>query len=570
MFSKFFSSLIITIIFTSVLDAQIGDLLWAKQFGGPSADFTMGVSIAVDASGNVYSTGFFEDTVDFDPGLPLYELKSKGFSDIYISKLDKNGNFLWAKSIGGVADDIGVNIGLDPFGDVYVTGSFRDTADFDTGTGVLNLISKGKDDGFILKLNAAGVFLWAKQYGSISNDIGYSIAFDKSGNSYSCGQFLGLVDFGKSPNIENLTSNGDYDAFVLKLDKNGNTIWAKNIGGALKDQAISIAVDDNSNVFATGLFKGTADFDPSQIVNTLTSIGAEDIFILKLDGSGNYKWAKQLGGAQFDQRVNLAIDKQSNVFTTSLFYAKADFDPSAATFYLTPSGLSDVFISKLDSNGIFKWAKKTEGSSSTCETVSLALDKDGAVYFTGSYSGEVDFDPGPNKATFKSSIENMFIVKWDAAGNYVWGKNYGDVDRESGTGLTVDNLKNVYCTGRFRGTLECNPGGNPYLLDSEGKDFNAFIIKIKYIPTVSTYEIINEDVHNYPNPVYDFIYLDAKKLDLNRIEHVCIYDVLGKMVFQSKFKNGQNQIEIKSINAGHYTIQLQTQEGLIIKKFIKY
>ncbi len=141
---------------------------------------------------------------------------------------------------------------------------------------------------FIFKISATGTFLWAKQIGGSSDDLGYSISFDKNGNVYTCGTFGGLADIGLGTN--NLVSNGNNDAYIVKLDKNGNYIWAKSIGGLSNDQAISLAVDGNQNVFVTGLFKGTVDFDPSSLVKNMSSIGTQDIFILKLDGDGKFKW----------------------------------------------------------------------------------------------------------------------------------------------------------------------------------------------------------------------------------------------------------------------------------------
>ncbi len=131
-------------------------------------------------------------------------------------------------------------------------------------------------------LNAQSL-TWAKAMSGNANDIGYSIKTDASGNVYTTGYFQGTVDFDPSAGLANLTSVGGQDIFVSKLDVNGNFIWARAMGGISNDYALSIAIDAGGNVYTTGYFEGTADFDPSASVANLTSAGSGDIFISKLD-----------------------------------------------------------------------------------------------------------------------------------------------------------------------------------------------------------------------------------------------------------------------------------------------
>ena len=119
--------------------------------------------ISVDAAGNVYTTGFFSRTVDFDPGAETANLTSAGAADIFVSKLDNAGNFVWARNMGGTSGDFDVGLGVivDAAGNVYTTGYFNGTADFDPGAGTANLTSAGGADIFISKLDNAGNFVWA-------------------------------------------------------------------------------------------------------------------------------------------------------------------------------------------------------------------------------------------------------------------------------------------------------------------------------------------------------------------------------------------------------------------------
>ena len=160
--------------------------------------------VAVDGSGNVYTTGFFEGTADFDPENVTAgdTLVSAGGSDIFVSKLDSAGNFVWAKQMGGGDDDQGHGVAVDGSGNVYTTGHFRSTADFDPGTGVFDLMSSRPEAGpsldlFVSKLDSAGNFVWARQMGGTGSDQGEDVAVDDRGNVYTTGvvdRFLGPFD----------------------------------------------------------------------------------------------------------------------------------------------------------------------------------------------------------------------------------------------------------------------------------------------------------------------------------------------------------------------------------------
>jgi hypothetical protein len=209
------------------LNAQNLTFEWANKMGGTSED--VGLSIVTDANGNVYSTGYFGGTADFDPSLGVMNLNSKGDRDIFIQKLDEDGNLLWVKEIGGIGRDVGFSIDVDVNGSIYITGYFQGVVDFDPDSGITNLTANGGIDIFIQKLNKNGKLLWVKQMSGTGIDVGLSINIDLNGNIYSTGYFQSVVDFDPNSGITNLTSNGDNDIFINKLDSNGNLLWAKQI-----------------------------------------------------------------------------------------------------------------------------------------------------------------------------------------------------------------------------------------------------------------------------------------------------------------------------------------------------
>ncbi|RJX19731.1 MAG: hypothetical protein C4563_07445 [Desulfobulbus sp.] len=340
-------------IFISKLDGN-GNFVGAWTMGGTADDY--GYGILVDGGGNIYTTGYFKNTVDFDPGQGTANLSSASVNveDIFISKLDNNGTFVWAKTIGGTSADVGLGISLYSTGNVYLTGWFQGTVDF----GAEQLTSAGGSrDIYVSKLDSSGNFLWSRAMGGISEDIGQAVAVDSMGNVLSTGWFIGTADFDPGAGIVNLVTDplSASDIFVSKLDGDGNFLWARAMGGLAADVGYGIAVDGANNVFTTGGFNGTADFDPGAGTFNLVSAGAEDIFISKLTASGHLVWAGAMGGPSADYGFDLAASADGTVHATGVFQGAADFDPGAGALNLTSAGFEDIFVCKLAGPDPFPW-----------------------------------------------------------------------------------------------------------------------------------------------------------------------------------------------------------------------
>nr|MBA2250964.1 SBBP repeat-containing protein [Chitinophagaceae bacterium] len=409
-----------------------GNFIWAKQLGGAADD--IGLALAVDASGNVYTTGSFEGTGDFDPGAGNFSMTSSGTDDIFISKLDSSGNFIWAKQLGGPGNGASLydrvyDIAVDASENVYTTGYFHNVVDFDPGPGTYELATSDPFDYdiFVSKLDGNGNFVWAKQMGGMYNETGTSIAVDANENVYTTGTFNGRGDF--DPGIDSFilaatgfsqTSLGGNDIFVSKLNASGNFVWAKQMGGqhvtglSLEDYSSSIAVDVKGNVYTTGYFPGTADFDPGPSTYNLTPMGGRDIFISKLNASGNFVWAKQIGGPYAEEGNSIAVDTSGNVYTTGYFIGNVDFDPANGPYYyLNSTDISNpaIFVSKLNTDGNFLWAKAFRGFGGNGYGLSITVDNSGNAYTTGTFFGSVDFDPGLDAYNLDYSVGAIFVSK---------------------------------------------------------------------------------------------------------------------------------------------------------------
>ena len=229
-----------------------GNIIWTKGTGGASSDIVYGID--VDNSGNIHVTGYFNSTVDFGgTGNSLTTVGPGINPDIFVAKYDASGNTLWAKRAGSANSfDEGHDIAVDDLGFVYLTGSFEGTkADFGDGD---SLTSSGNKDVFIAKYSASGNTTWAKRIGGTGSDIGRRIAVDNLGHVYIAGSVTDTVDFGGSGNSPD--PSGSLDMFVAKYDTSGTTEWVRRAGGTDSDRANGIAVDSSGNISVTGLFNG--------------------------------------------------------------------------------------------------------------------------------------------------------------------------------------------------------------------------------------------------------------------------------------------------------------------------
>lgn len=453
-----------------------GDLIWARQLGGTL--FDEGIAIKTDTDGNVYTVGSFRGTVDFDPGVGTNNLTAISLTDIFIQKLDSNGNLVWVNTIGGKGSFSIYDIELDKYGNLYTSINLSDTATFHSVNGDTTLTTKG---GAIFKLNSSGDFIWSKHFFAQT----LSLKVDKNLNIYSVGFFSDTVDFDPGAGIANLISSfRSIDIFIQKLDSLGDFIWAKKMGGRYTDEGLTICLDKSGNIFTSGYFKGTVDFNPGSGIASLTSNGNEDIFIQKLNNSGDFLWVKQIGGTSFDHGLSIDIDTLGNLYTTGFFINTVDFDPSASTFYLsTPAFTSNIFIQKLNNDGNFKWAVKMGGATQTDggRGFSLTTDNDGNLYTTGFFYGLVDFDPrsGTNNLNTSGANYDIFVQKL----NQCFPSYSVDTQVTCGSYTWIDN--NTYNTSNQSATFT--------LTNAEGCD------------SIITLNLTINEVYDLSTSVNDFI-----------------------------------------------------------------
>lgn len=462
--------IIFSTLLTITLIGQPPSFEWVKSYGGTQGDY--GEHVAIDAMGNVYTTGYFKDSVDFDPGPEEFILASNGYRDAYVTKFDANGQFLWAVAWGGeIDDDYGYGIDVDQSGNVFITGSFVGTVDFDPGQAVYNMSTSYEfaDDIFVLKLSTHGSFLWAHSFGSGNQYTnGEAVVVDEVGDVYITGRFRNTVDFDPGPGSFELGLSGDRSIiFVLKLSSEGEFVWAEMLYGPKSTSIRDITLDHQNNLYIIGS-------QDRLIAND------QELFIVKFNHeNGNIFWTKKIPISEPNQffGMGIRVDEEGSIYATGTFSGTVEIDSGTETMEI--SGVDDIFIIKLDSNANVQWAKSVGGSGYDIGR-DLDIDSQGNVYITGYYHGSVDFDPGPGvfwMSTSPSFQHDAFILKLDSDGLFLWANRFSSIYSDSGNSLVIDDNDYIYMTGYFSLTVDFNPLVGVNTATSNG-NVDVFVLKL--------------------------------------------------------------------------------------------
>lgn len=424
---------------------RLGNPIWVKKVIGSGTrgvgGSTLNAAITSDTFNNLYITGQFTGTVDFDPGPGVFNQTSQnvmGGGDFFITKLDSSGGFIWSKQIIGTASESFAADMTYANGALYLlynTLLCDDSLDADPGSAVHKLpytpSFPGEGNSYLIKLDENGDYVWAKYFLSDIDCQGLSLKLDRQQNIIVGGQYIGTANFDPGKTNYSLTTTKQ-QAYFLKLNKDGNFLWAKSLEGGRHARvyfncAFDVEVDENGNVYATGKFRDTTDFDPGINKQNLISRGEEDIFILKLNKNGDFVWVKQLGGIANDMGLAISVTDDGKIYasnTLGLTNNPMDIDPNTGIFnVVTPlMGSMHHGIVILDTAGSFIWGGIVAPVSNDLNAYSMATirhDAEGNIYL-GSYyrginmiaPGTLDFDPGPDSLGVNyAGVYDMFLTR---------------------------------------------------------------------------------------------------------------------------------------------------------------
>ncbi len=566
-------------VFVMKMDVY-GHLKWARRIGANQDD--SGYDVAVDANGNVYYTGLYKQTVDFNPGAGTYNLTSlAGTYDVFISKLDSSGNFIWAKTIGTSDDEQVYGITIDDWGNVYTTGGFDGTCDFDPGAGTYNLTSASSVDAFVLKLNSNGDLKWAAKAGATGYDWGRGVITDNNGNVYISGTYMSSPDMNPGPGFYYLQLIGNLDVFVWKLDSAGGFQWAHGMGGPEEDRGMDIEMDDLGNIIITGSFEDTADIDPTAGIINTPVVGNSDVYVCKLDGAGNLIWSKSYGGPDWDIPSRLAIDDNGNIYTSGYFIGNCDFDPGPSSYNLSsPNIYSDIYVQKLDSGGNFNWADRF-GAGLNDWAWGVGIDTYGSVLATGTFANNVDFDPTSGVYMQTSTGYEMYILKLCQSQTPGIA---GTPSAISGTQIVCPGTIHTYSISEVLGagwyvwnipagwfgnsttnsitTAANGPSGDITVMAVTGCDTTVIsTLSLTVANCAGVEDNEQSGVFIYPNPSSENIFVAGLT---SEVQTYHIVNMLGEVV-QSGQISADDFITISSITSGTYCLHVGNKYWKVIK-----
>ncbi len=520
--------------------AQDVSLEWIHGIGNTHT-LDVGRAVATDAQGNVYVTGSFGNTVDFDPGSRVVNLTSSsddGKCETYVAKYNAGGNLIWAvqtKAANYNADrqaTVSGSVTIDGLGNLVIAGTFSNEVDFDPGGGtqLLNAVNGNK---FIWKLDNNGALVWVKQIGNggLPGSQEFRVITDYQNNIYVAGYFMNTVDFNPGQGIDTLTAISTFstprrqDIFLLKLDMNGDFLWVKRQPSIADGRifGIGLSTDNRDNVYVAGAFTGTEDFNPGPGTHILTAGRTipdpnMSTYISKFRPDGTFIWARNFRnvdtiiGRRSNRLGNITTDYWGNVILVGDYYNKTDFDPGPDSFYMLPNPANtrySKYIVKLDSAGSFVWAKAIFNDynlgSIGINSTSVSADAVGNIYSAGYFDGPSrDFNPGTNPAdTFFLHAPVLsqalpFFLKLNSSGDFIWAKQFtstGGVNRV--LGIDVNGEGAIYSTGDFVAPTNFDPNLDTVLLIPNGASTDIFIHKMSCIDTTGKQAIIDSAICRY-------------------------------------------------------------------------
>ncbi len=378
-----------------------GNFQWAIQIGWTLNDQINDVKL--DNSGNIYLIGNFRGTVDFNPSPSVASTTtSNGGDDIFILKLNINGNYVLHKRIGGPGNEKGNAITLDPFVIPYITGSFEQTVDFNPDAGVTNLTVDGNRDGFVMKLNPSSLgLIFVKQLKGIltppsipsSYAEGTSIIVDGDQNIFVGGLYRGLVDFNAPGNsvtkISGASSNA-YNAFLAKYDSSGDISFVIGNDSDANSEVKDLAFDSSGNIISVGSLQGMGNFNPQGTFN-LTAIGGVNSFVWKLSSTAQFSWAKVFTG-NVNEAHSLVVDSNNDIYVGGYFALAVNF---GGVNQNAGAGNDDGYFVKYLSNGNLSYALKISGSQNRIKDIFISGSD---VFVVGEFQLDADLDMEPPTA----------------------------------------------------------------------------------------------------------------------------------------------------------------------------
>lgn len=545
---------------------------WSVLTGDSTTSYDFASCITKDMVGNIITCGWFHGNIQLDPASSLPFNLTSSRASAFIAKYSPLGVLMWAKKIEGNSYTSISAVTTDATGNIYVTGVHASSTDFDPGVGVATLVSLGSSSNmFVAKYDNNGNYVWANTAGSSGNtDEGYTIALDNMNNVIVGGHFTGTAYFdpqlGAGGSLQAISS---LDAFVAKYDALGNFIWVK---GWNPSKCWELSTDAVGNIYVFSEFNGTFDANPGTGVYNLSSVGDEDIFLIKLAPSGNFIWGKSLGSSAFESVGAIKCVGTNAIYICGQYGGAIDMDFGAGVNTLQgPNNNYNGYIAKYDTAGNIFWAKRIGSDSSYVRFEGLDIAANGDVTAVGeyqTYTGFIDANPGVGSYPLHTNAiaEAGLVVRLDANGIF---KNAFDIEttyRLDLRNVVCDNNDNIYVAGFFTDSVYIDP--NSTSLSAVSKGYEDILIAKYTYNTPSKINGVEKQAQFslFPNPTTEKVTI-AWNNTYTQVAQVAIYNVVGECILKKEGeKNSLNktiEMPLSSIPKGMYIVKVIATDGNI-------
>lgn len=548
--------LIALLLTTTFAGAQ--SLAWGGRFGGDGEDVVL--AMHTDAAGNTYTTGYFTNTADFDITNAEYLLTTNMDFNCFVQKTAPDGTLLWAKSMGGEAGDYGTKITTDNDGNVLLTGVFQMEADFDPGDGEFLLTSAGSLDIFIVKLNPDGELIWAEQFPGLEYEESNGIGTDNAGNVYISGYFYSELDFDPG-NDEFLLTPEIGDGFLVKLKPDGSFIWAQKFGGEGFELATGMQTLPNGEVYISGNFEGTVDFDPSDEVASITAdTNTSGIFLYHVDSDGKFINVTKVGQAvNAGYGLSVAVDSAGNAYVCGYIGGIGTFETAEGSVTMPLTDFLNGYVARVNTDGSVAWARQLSGTG-VSTAYAAAVNSAGDLLLSGYFNGTMS--PGAISLTEESVGDTeSFVTKIDRHGNFLWARQLGGINTVDRCAMSVDADDNILLASAFEVSVDLDPGDGTLL--AEPMDFrDNFLVKLTddalSVPEYNQ----TSNLSLYPNPVQNVLHVSGIAATDTAV--YVLYDTLGRTVKSGKLASGL--IDMSGLQAGLYHLSAGGHTYKIVKQ----
>lgn len=378
----------------------------------------------------------------------------------------------WFLEWPGGMNGFGAGLALDGMGNVYATGYCDQyETDFDPGPGI-DMLPGGV---YLSKFTDSGSCAWTRTWPGIGTDV----AVD-DGSVYVCGTYEGEVDFDTGEGVEMRTGGegGDGYMFLSRFSPDGKFIWVRTWGNLFPETAARIVTDGSGNVYVSGIFVETTDFDPGESVEERECTGGYDVYLSKFDSNGEFQWVRTLGGTDFDTFGGIDSDSSGNVFVSGVVWGSAELDAGKQETSAIYEGDSPaMFLCRLSPQGDLDWVRIWPGAWSL-RVSGLSVGDSDAINIAGALAGTFDFDPSESEAPV-STIEAMseaFLLRLDTDGSLDWVRSFAASEFLFITSVDCDDRGNVFVAGDFKGFTDLDPGEGSSEIWTEGQGPLAFLV----------------------------------------------------------------------------------------------